>query len=214
MHSPKHIGFWCVQFGFISITIVDKLPENSPRSFKHLQTHYDADLSWLTMPRSLMIFLGEALLWIFVGFYLSNAGYDILPFELCAWLTVIPRFFVGHAASLTNSAAHTFGSRPYTGRPDTPYPLCEATNCWWAAWLTFGEGWHSNHHAFALSARHGLLWWEIDVVYYGLCLLGHAGLVWNMRTVHDSIRLAPRYQPVSKHPAVKYAVLFPKTIAA
>jgi stearoyl-CoA desaturase (delta-9 desaturase) len=217
IHSPKHSSFWCVHFNFAysaaeadRFKLMDKLPENSPRSFKQLQTSYDADLSWLTMMRSVMVFFGEIFLWMALGVYLSRMGYDVLPFELWAWGNFMPRVLTHHAVSLTNSAAHTFGSRPYTGRPDSPYPLCEATNCWWAAWLNFGEGWHSNHHAFALSARHGLLWWEVDMVYYGLCLLGYAGLVWNMKTVDDSIRFAPRDQPIDKHPTVKYVTQFAK----
>ena len=30
------------------------------------------------------------------------------------------------------------------------------------ALLTFGEGWHNNHHAHPTSARHGLAWYEFD----------------------------------------------------
>jgi stearoyl-CoA desaturase (delta-9 desaturase) len=39
-----------------------------------------------------------------------------------------------------------------------------------------GEGWHNNHHAFPRSARHGLRWWEVDVTYLLICLLGFVGL--------------------------------------
>lgn len=225
LHSPKHSSFWCVHFNFAwsaaeadRFKLFEKLPENSPRSFKQLQTCYDADLSWLTMKRSLAIMLGEIFLWMGLGMVLSRSGYDVRPFELWAWLNFVPRVLTHHAVSLTNSAAHSFGSRPYTGRPDSPYPLCEATNCWWAAWLNGGEGWHSNHHAFALSARHGLLWWEMDMVYIGLYVLGHLGLVWDLKTVDDSIRLAPRgsypEQKIDKHPKVKYALLFPSSKAS
>ena len=36
-----------------------------------------------------------------------------------------------------------------------------STNLWWVALLTYGEGWHNNHHAYQTSARHGLRWWEV-----------------------------------------------------
>ena len=48
-----------------------------------------------------------------------------------------------------------------------------ATTCWLAL-LTFGEGWHNNHHHFPGSARQGFYWWEIDLTYYGLRLLARA----------------------------------------
>jgi len=54
-----------------------------------------------------------------------------------------------------NSAAHRFGYQTYkTGD--------KSTNCWWVGLLSWGEGWHNNHHAFPFSARHGLQWFEFD----------------------------------------------------
>ena len=217
IHSPMHSSFLCVHFNFSyseeearRLNIEEKRPENCPRSFKKLQSGYDADLSWLNMRTATLVLLGDISFWVILGFALYNAGYDVWPFELWAWINFMPRVLTHHAIALTNSASHYFGTKPYTGRPDSPYPLCHATNCWWAAVLNFGEGWHSNHHAFALSARHGLLWWEVDVVYYGLCILGSLGLIWDMTVVHDSIRLAPRSGPIEKKPAVKYATMFPR----
>ena len=43
-----------------------------------------------------------------------------------------------------------------------------STNLWWVALLTYGEGWHNNHHAYQTSARHGLRWWEIDMTYLSI----------------------------------------------
>jgi fatty-acid desaturase len=50
-----------------------------------------------------------------------------------------------------------------------------STNSWWVAPLTLGEGWHNNHHAHPVSARHGLDWYEIDVNWYGIWLLAKLG---------------------------------------
>jgi fatty-acid desaturase len=63
-----------------------------------------------------------------------------------------------HATWLVNSAAHLFGYRSHATNDNS-------TNCWWVAWLTFGEGWHNNHHAFPASARHGLGPREWDASY-------------------------------------------------
>ena len=46
--------------------------------------------------------------------------------------------------SAVNAVGHAAGKRPYTGL---------ATNNQWLAWLTGGEGLHSNHHAAPTSAR-------------------------------------------------------------
>ncbi|MEM8806202.1 MAG: acyl-CoA desaturase, partial [Cyanobacteria bacterium P01_G01_bin.38] len=56
-----------------------------------------------------------------------------------------------------------------------------STNCWWVAVLTYGEGWHNNHHAFQYSARHGLRWWEIDVTWMTIRVLQALGLANNVK---------------------------------
>ena len=47
--------------------------------------------------------------------------------------------------------------------------------------LTFGEGWHNNHHAHPVSTRHGLAWYEIDINYYGIKTLEFFGLAWDLK---------------------------------
>ena len=42
--------------------------------------------------------------------------------------------------------------------------------------MTFGEGWHNNHHAHPSSARHGLRWYEVDLNWYGIWTLKKLGL--------------------------------------
>src|SRR5438477_591973 len=59
-----------------------------------------------------------------------------------------------HQTWLVNSATHIWGSRRFTTRDDS-------TNNWWVALLTFSEGWHNNHHAHPVSARHGPAWYEL-----------------------------------------------------
>jgi stearoyl-CoA desaturase (delta-9 desaturase) len=79
-----------------------------------------------------------------------------------------------HATWLVNSATHMWGSRRFlTG--DT------STNSFWVAILTFGEGWHNNHHAHPQSARHGLAWYEVDMNWYGISVLRWLGLAWDVK---------------------------------
>ncbi len=74
-----------------------------------------------------------------------------------------------HATWLVNSATHMWGSRRFATRDDS-------RNNWWVALLTGGEGWHNNHHAHPVSARHGLKWYEFDPNFYGIWILKQFGL--------------------------------------
>jgi len=78
-----------------------------------------------------------------------------------------------HATWLVNSATHMWGSRRFATRDDS-------RNCFWVAILTFGEGWHNNHHSHPQSARHGLAWYEIDLNWYGISVLRMLGLAWDV----------------------------------
>jgi sn-1 stearoyl-lipid 9-desaturase len=74
--------------------------------------------------------------------------------------------FALHSTWLVNSATHLWGSRRFETSDDS-------TNNWWVALLTFGEGWHNNHHAFSRAARHGLAWYELDLNWLAI-----RGLTW------------------------------------
>jgi len=74
-----------------------------------------------------------------------------------------------HATWLVNSATHLWGSRRFDTRDDS-------RNNWWVALVTGGEGWHNNHHAHPVSARHGFAWYEIDPNFWGIWLLAKFGL--------------------------------------
>lgn len=98
----------------------------------------------------------------------------IVLFAVGSWTLllwgVFLRTVVGlHATWLVNSATHMWGSQRFL-TDDT------SKNSFWVALLTFGEGWHNNHHAVPQSARHGLAWYEIDVNWYGICALRMLGL--------------------------------------
>jgi hypothetical protein len=67
---------------------------------------------------------------------------------------------------------------------------------------TFGEGWHNNHHAHPVSARHGLAWYEIDMNWYGIRALQALGLAWEVKL--------PRLTPEPPPPAI--AVLEPAVV--
>lgn len=103
----------------------------------------------------------------------------LLLFWLGGWPFVIWGIFlrlvvVFHCTWFVNSATHKFGYKSHESNDNSK-------NCWWVALLTFGEGWHNNHHAYQYSARHGLQWWEIDMTWMLVRSLQFLGLATNVK---------------------------------
>jgi stearoyl-CoA desaturase (delta-9 desaturase) len=92
------------------------------------------------------------------------------------WGTFLRTVFILHSTWLVNSATHMWGSRRFETRDDS-------TNNWWVALLSFGEGWHNNHHAHPTSARHGLAWYELDMNWIGIRTLQAFGLARDIKLV-------------------------------
>ncbi len=154
-HSPRD-GKWWAHMGWI-------LVGNALRQDASTLDRYVPDLSkdkfhvWITEYHFVpTVILGLALFAI--------GG---LPFLL--WGIFLRTVLGLHATWLVNSATHLWGSRRFETRD-------RSTNSWWVALLTFGEGWHNNHHAHPVSARHGLAWYEVDFNWYGIWALGKLGL--------------------------------------
>lgn len=85
------------------------------------------------------------------------------------------RVVVGlHGTWLVNSGAHMWGTRRFATRDDS-------RNNWWIAAISFGEGWHNNHHAHPTSARHGLAWYEFDASWMQIRLLQRWGIAKSVR---------------------------------
>jgi stearoyl-CoA desaturase (delta-9 desaturase) len=115
-------------------------------------------------------------------FYIWLNNYHWVPLTVLAMLLVavggLPLFLWGicvrvvvglHATWLVNSATHLWGNRRFETRDDS-------RNSWWVALLTFGEGWHNNHHAHPTSARHGLAWYEFDPSWIQIRILKFLGI--------------------------------------
>jgi sn-1 stearoyl-lipid 9-desaturase len=109
-----------------------------------------------------------------------------LPFLL--WGVFARTVFGLHATWLVNSATHSWGSRRFETRD-------QSTNSWWVALLTWGEGWHNNHHAHPVSARHGLKWYEIDFNWYGIWILKKLRLARQVRVTKIATELTANLTP-------------------
>jgi stearoyl-CoA desaturase (delta-9 desaturase) len=90
-----------------------------------------------------------------------------------------------HATWLVNSATHMWGSRRFATHDDS-------RNLWWVALITFGEGWHNNHHAHPTSARHGLAWYEFDPSWLQIQLLKRFGIAKSVKVAKTDTDLIDR----------------------
>jgi hypothetical protein len=64
------------------------------------------------------------------------------------WGFLAPTVLLFQTTFLVNSMAHGWEPRRYDTKDDS-------RNNWWIALVTFGEGWHNNHHRYPSSARQG-----------------------------------------------------------
>lgn len=103
-----------------------------------------------------LVFLNQThILWTFV---LAGLLYLWGGWSFVVWGVFVRLVLVWHCTWFVNSASHVWGYQSYDSKDDS-------RNLWWVALLTYGEGWHNNHHAFQHSAKHGLHWWEFDTTY-------------------------------------------------
>jgi stearoyl-CoA desaturase (delta-9 desaturase) len=103
--------------------------------------------------------------------------------QMLVWGFFVSTVVLFHATVTINSLAHRFGRRRFATRDDS-------RNNWLLALLTFGEGWHNNHHHFPGAARQGLAWWEIDLTWYLLRAMAALGLVWDLKAMPVAMRSA------------------------
>lgn len=128
----------------------------------------------LMKDRTLLTIHRMAAVWILAGLVLPALVGGLVGGWQAAltgmlWGGWVRMFLVEQGACLVNSAGHVWGRRPFTSRD-------KSTNSGLLAAITLGDGWHNGHHAFPASARHGLLWWELDLTYLLIRLWQALGL--------------------------------------
>jgi stearoyl-CoA desaturase (delta-9 desaturase) len=154
-HSPRD-GKWWSHIGWIIY--------GQPRHNKTQElARYAPDLAkvpfyqWLNKWHFMTVAVSSVLIWVF-------GGWSMFLWAVCV------RIVLGlHSTWLVNSATHLWGPRRFDIRDDS-------RNSWWVALLTFGEGWHNNHHAHPNSARHGLAWYEVDMTWMQIRFLQMIGV--------------------------------------
>jgi stearoyl-CoA desaturase (delta-9 desaturase) len=175
-HSPRDGKWWS---HIIWMTVGDAMHNNTSVTAK-----YVPDLA----RKRFYVWLND---WHWVPLALSGpaawaAGWALwgpLDGMALAFWSVFVRVTLGwHATWAVNSATHLWGSRRFATRDDS-------RNNWWVALITFGEGWHNNHHAHQNSARHGLAWYEVDITWMQIWLLEKLGVAKQVKVAKVNERL-------------------------
>jgi sn-2 palmitoyl-lipid 9-desaturase len=112
--------------------------------------------------------------WLNRNFLLLQIPLGIILYLLGGWSFVwygliVRTVLLWHSTWLINSASHMTGYRSFHSEDNS-------RNLWWAALLTYGEGWHNNHHAYPNVAKAGWKWWEIDMTWWSIQWLKNLGL--------------------------------------
>jgi fatty-acid desaturase len=170
-HSPNE-GAWWAHAGWL-------LTGTSNHNNTRVMSKYAPDLAkdrfyvWLNNYHWIPTFALALLLFAIGG----------LPLVL--WGVFFRVVFGLHATWLVNSATHMWGGRRFATRDNS-------RNNWWVALMTFGEGWHNNHHAHPTSARHGLAWYEFDPSWIQIKILKFLGIAKSVRVAKVTSALVER----------------------
>ncbi len=168
LHSPTRKGFWWSHVGWIVTKDYEATNTSAVKDFSKFP-----ELTWLNRYSAI-----PALLMLPVLYALGG-----LPWVV--WGGVVSTVALWHATFTINSLSHVFGVRRYL-TTDT------SRNSLLLALLTFGEGWHNNHHYHQNTANQGWFWWEVDVTYGILRVLSWVGVVHDLRLPSDQTRYAYR----------------------
>lgn len=155
-HSPKK-GFWYSHVGwFLSKEARMTNFDNVKDLLKYKELRLIEKYSYLPP-----IILGA------LYFMIGGLSYLLFGFFFA---TVLSQ----HSTFTINSLAHIIGKQRFNTGDASRNNLLLAL-------ITFGEGWHNNHHFYQSSAKQGLYWYEIDMTYYILFVLSKLNIVWSLR---------------------------------
>jgi stearoyl-CoA desaturase (delta-9 desaturase) len=177
LHSPHQGGFWWSHVGWFTCDAAFRTEERRVKDWMRYPELRFINRFDALVPAAFAVAiyaLGEALAaW--------TPGLGTNGLQLLVWGFFISTVVLFHATVSINSLSHVWGSRRFDTDDDS-------RNNFWLALVTFGEGWHNNHHRWPQSARQGFRWYEIDLTYYGLWLLSRAGIIHDLKPVPASIR--------------------------
>ena len=159
-HSPHDGAFWShmgwLLFGDVNHNATRLLSKYAPDLARHRFYVWLNNYHWVPTV-------------VLTAILAAIGGWPLVLWGICF------RVVVGlHCTWLVNSASHMWGYRRFATHDDS-------RNNWWVALITFGEGWHNNHHAHPTSARHGLAWYEFDPTWIVITVLRKLGIARSIR---------------------------------
>jgi len=163
-HHNSKKGFWWSHMGwmFKDVEALKAVPKLSADLIKDPYYRFlNKYFLFLQIPIGLSLYA--------IGQKLGVGGWALVLWGIPLRLVV-----VYHITWLVNSATHCWGKAPFKSGDSSK------NNAWVAA-LTFGEGWHNNHHAFPNSAKHGLQQNQIDLTWQHIRFLKAIGLAKKIR---------------------------------
>jgi fatty-acid desaturase len=170
-HSPRDGGWWShvgwIMFGSVNHNNTKLMSRYAPDLARHRFYIWLNNYHWIPMVA------------------LAGILYALGGAPLLFWGVFLRVTFGLHATWLVNSASHMWGRRRFQTRDDS-------RNNWWVALITFGEGWHNNHHAHPTSARHGLAWYEFDPSWLLLRVMKFCGIAWGVKVARVESPLVQR----------------------
>jgi stearoyl-CoA desaturase (delta-9 desaturase) len=163
-------GFMWAHIGWVMVDQGDEMVEH----VEDLEA--DKILAWQDRHIFLIGFLVGIVLPGLVGFALLGNMHGLLGGMIYGgFLRVV---IVHHATFLINSAAHTWGTQPYsTANTSKDSPLL--------SFFTFGEGYHNFHHTFQADYRNGHRWYHWDPSKWLIQSASWVGLTKDLHTIPD-----------------------------
>ena len=192
IHSPVRDGFWWAHCGWIFSLGNRGTDERMVADLRKYPELRLLDRFYMLPP--LMLAVSTYLL----GVTLERLapGLNTNGLQMLVWGFFVSTVLVHHGTYCANSVGHLFGGRRFETRDGS-------RNNFFVALITFGDGWHNNHHHYPNSARHGFYWWEIDVTLYVLKGLSRLGLVWGLKS--PPARVYAEARVYTEAPALKAA---------
>jgi len=134
---------------------------------------------WVVLMSWGVFFAGGAIAELISG----GSAAEALQFglSLLVWGVFVRTVLVWHISWSVNSVTHLWGYRNYETDESSRNNVIVGI-------LANGEGWHNNHHADPRSARHGHLWWEVDLTWLMIRLLAALGLARDVATPSPHLR--------------------------
>lgn len=144
-HSPSVLGFYKVQWFsmFYSYTNLRFVPDMIRDRYLVFIHRYYYHFHWTI----LVLFC-------------------LIDIKLMTMIYLVPAAILWNMGSFINTLSHSFGYRNHNTKD-------ASTNLLPLGYLVWGEGWHNNHHNMPSSKKFGEKWWEFDMGYHVIKVVGN-----------------------------------------